>query len=251
MAGTRTIRRERCLSEELGTTMRIALVVAVLAVVNALNNRLVPELYVPVCLAGAATLILIARWDGLTWADLGLGRASAGRGLRWGLILAAVVLVGYFLVFAAPPARGMFLDERASGLSVGELLFQVLIRVPLGTVLLEEVAFRGVLWAMIERRRGAGRATWVSSVLFGFWHVLPSLGLAGSNRAVGAVFGHSALGGALSVATAVVGTAMAGVLLCEMRRRTGSLLTPAALHWTLNGAGYALAWGAGRWWGGS
>lgn len=226
--------------------MRIALAVAVLAVVNALNNRLAPELYVPVCLAGAAALVLIARWDGLTWADLGLGRASAGRGLRWGLILAAVVLGGCFLAFTAPPTRGMFLDERASGLSVGELLFRVLIRVPLGTVLLEEVAFRGALWAMVERRRGAGRATWVSSVLFGFWHVLPSLGIAGSNSAVGAVFGHSALGGALSVATAVAGTAAAGVFLCEMRRKTGSLLAPAALHWTLNGAGYVLAQGADR-----
>ncbi|MFD0215043.1 hypothetical protein ACFVH9_39715 [Streptomyces hirsutus] len=110
--------------EDPGITMRIALAVAVLAIVNALNNRLAPELYVPVCLAGAAALVMIARWDGLTWADLGLGRASVGRGLRWGLILTAVVLGGYFLAFAAPPTRGMFLNERASGLSVGELLFR-------------------------------------------------------------------------------------------------------------------------------
>ncbi|MDQ0945741.1 CPBP family intramembrane glutamic endopeptidase [Streptomyces sp. V1I1] len=231
--------------------MRIFLAVAVLVVVNALNNRLAPELYVPVCLAAAAVLILIARWDGITWGGLGLGEATLGRGLRWGLILAGAVLFSYLMALAVPITRPLFLDERADDLSVGQLLFRVLIRVPFGTVLLEEVAFRGVLWAMVERRWGVTWATSVSSILFGFWHVLPSLGITRANSAVGAVFGHSTLGVALSVAAAIVGTAAAGVVFCELRRRSGSLLTSAALHWALNGEGYILAWGADRWWGAS
>jgi membrane protease YdiL (CAAX protease family) len=32
-------------------------------------------------------------------------------------------------------------------------------------------------------------------------------------------------------------TAAAGVLFCELRRRSGSLLAPIGLHWAVNGLG--------------
>jgi membrane protease YdiL (CAAX protease family) len=226
--------------------MRIILVVAVLVATNALTNRLAPELYVPLCLTVAALLLLIARWDGLTRRDLGLGRESAGRGLRWALVLAGAVLVVYGIGLAVPLTRDAFLDERVTSLSAGELLARVLIRVPFGTVLLEEIAFRGVLWAMLVRRWGTTWATAVSSLLFGLWHVLPSLGLSRANPAVEAVFGASQAGVALSVAAAAAGTAIGGVVLCELRRRSGSLIAPVGLHGALNGAGYLLAWLASR-----
>ncbi|MET8682126.1 CPBP family intramembrane glutamic endopeptidase [Streptomyces sp. NPDC004647] len=230
--------------------MWITLVVVVLGAANALINWLAAGWYVPVCAAAAALLVLIARRDGLTWADLGLGAASVRRGLRWGLILAGAVLTVYLVGLAVPFTRDAFLDERAAGLSPGQLVYRVLVRVPLGTVLLEEIAFRGVLWAMVERRRGPMWATAVSSVLFGLWHVQPSRGLTRSNAAAEAVFGTGPAGVVLSVAAAVVGTALAGVLFCELRRRSDSLIPPVALHCALNSAGYTLAWAAGRWWGG-
>ncbi|MGP4000467.1 lysostaphin resistance A-like protein [Streptomyces sp. 8N706] len=229
--------------------MRITLVIAVLAAVQVLVNRLPAGAYVPLCAATAAVLLLIARRSGLTWADLGLGAAAARRGLRWGLVLAAAVLAVYLVGLAVPVTREAFLDERAANLSPGELVFRVLVRVPLGTVLLEEIAFRGVLWALVERRRGHVWATAVSSVLFGLWHVVPARGLTSSNAAAEAAFGTGSTGVALSVTAAVAGTALVGVLFCELRRRSGSLIPPVALHCALNSAGYALAWSAGRWWG--
>jgi uncharacterized protein len=39
------------------------------------------------------------------------------------------------------------------------------------------------------------------------------------------------------VLAAVGFTALAGVLLCELRRRSGSLLAAAGLHWATNGLG--------------
>ncbi|MFD7320271.1 CPBP family intramembrane glutamic endopeptidase [Streptomyces sp. NPDC059875] len=230
--------------------MRMLLsVVLVLAAVNAVNNRLAPGLYVPVCLTAAALLVLIARLSGLTADDLGLGRDSVRRGLRWGLILVAAVVAVYLAGLAMPFTREAFQDQRAAGLTGGELAYRALVRVPLGTVLLEEIAFRGVLWAMLERRWGHLWATTISSFLFGLWHVLPSRGLTRANAAAEAVFGTGSAGVALSVVTAVVGTALAGVLLCELRRRSGSLIPPMALHCALNSTGYVLAWAAGRWWG--
>jgi membrane protease YdiL (CAAX protease family) len=41
---------------------------------------------------------------------------------------------------------------------------------------------------------------------------------------------------------AVAGTALAGLVLCELRRRSGGLLAPFALHWALNSVGFAFAW---------
>ncbi|OEJ28313.1 CAAX protease [Streptomyces agglomeratus] len=227
--------------------MRITLVIAVLAAVQVWGSRLPADWYVPLCVATTAVLLLIARWDGLSRDDLGLGAGSARRGLRWGLVLAGAVVLVYLVGLAVPFTREAFLDERAAGLTHGELVFRVLVRVPLGTVLLEETAFRGVLWAMVERRRGPAWATVTSSVLFGLWHVEPARGLTRANEAAEAVFGTGPTAVALSVAAAVAGTALAGVFFCELRRRSGSLVPPVALHCALNSAGYALAWAAARW----
>ncbi|MCZ7456881.1 CPBP family intramembrane glutamic endopeptidase [Streptomyces sp. WMMC940] len=220
--------------------------VAVLVVTHVLINRVGAELYVPVCVVATAALVLLARLGGVTWDELGMGRSSVRRGLRWGLVLVGVVIVVYGVALAAPFTREAFVDRRVAGLSAGELLYRVFVRVPFGTVLLEEVAFRGVLWAVIRRRWGTGWATAGTSVLFGLWHIVPSRGLTRSNAAVGAVLGTGGTGVALSVGAAVVGTALAGVLFCELRRRSGSLIPSVALHCALNSAGYALAWTAAR-----
>ncbi|PAZ15227.1 CPBP family intramembrane metalloprotease [Streptomyces sp. SA15] len=221
--------------------MRMLCVLAVLVGANLLNNWLAPGAYVPTCVAGAAALLLIARWDGLSRADLGLDAASLRRGLRWASVLVGAVLVVFLVGLALPATREAFQDERAAGLTMGQLLWRLVIRVPFGTVLLEEIAFRGVLWAMVRRRRGAAWATAVSSLLFGLWHVLPSRGLPRANAAA------AVLGTGPAVAAAVVATTAAGVALCELRRRSGSLVAPAALHWALNGFGYVLAWAVPRW----
>ena len=105
--------------------------------------------------------------------------------------------------------------------------------IPLGTVVLEEVAFRGVLLGAL-RHRGPVWAGALSSILFGVWHVLPSLRLGRVNPAVGSVVGAGAGAQILVVCGAVGFTALAGVVLCELRRRSGSLLASAGLHWAVN-----------------
>jgi membrane protease YdiL (CAAX protease family) len=156
------------------------------------------------------------------------------------------VLTGYLLALALPATRAAFADERAAGLSVAALAWYALVRVPLGTVLLEEVAFRGVLWGLLTRRRGTTWATVLSSAAFGAWHVLPSLGLTSGNAAAAAAFGSGAAGRTGAVLAAVIGTAAAGVVFCELRRRSGSLLAPAGLHCATNSLGYLFAWAIAR-----
>ena len=155
------------------------------------------------------------------------------------------MLAGYLLALALPATRAAFADERAARLSAAALAWFALVRVPLGTVLLEEVGFRGVLWGLLTRRRGTKWATVLSSVAFGAWHGLPSLGLTSGNAAA-AAFGTGAAGRAGAVLAALAGTTVAGVVLCELRRRSGSLLAPAGLHCATNSLGYLFAWATAR-----
>jgi len=225
----------------------LASVLAVLLATNLLTNRLAPDRYLLTCVVAAAVLLLIARVARLSRDEVGLGAGTAGTGLRWALVAAIAVLAGYLACLAVPATRELLADERAAGLSLGALLWSALVRVPFGTVLVEEVGFRGVLWALLVRRLGPARATGISSALFGLWHVLPSAGITRSNAAAADVFGSGGGPGQVAaVLAAVVGTAAAGVLLCELRRRSGSLLAPAGLHCAVNTFGYLLAWAAGR-----
>ena len=88
--------------------------------------------------------------------------------------------------------------------------------------------------------------TVVSSALFGAWHVLPSLRLHEVNPAVADRVGTGPVARVLAVAGAVTFTALAGVVLCELRRRSGSLLAPIGLHWAVNGLGVLVSAGVAR-----
>jgi len=109
--------------------------------------------------------------------------------------------------------------------------------IPLATVIPEEFAFRGVLFGLLQRRSGRRVATAVSSALFGLWHVLPALGGGAANASAVGVVGDSTMGTVLRVVGTVIFTGLGGVVLCELRSRSGSLLAPIGLHWALNGMG--------------
>jgi membrane protease YdiL (CAAX protease family) len=207
-------------------------VVAVLAVLNVVDIRVAHASLVagPVCAAG---LVVIARLAGLSWRDLGLGAGTWRPGMRWAAVVIAVVGLVLAAAAALPLTREAFRDTRYR-LEWGNALLTALVLIPLGTVLVEEVAFRGVLWGLLRRVRGTGTATVVSSALFGLWHVLPSLGLAADNEAIGGAVGRGRSAQAATVLATVLFTALSGVVFCELRRRSGSILASAGLHWATN-----------------
>ncbi len=226
----------------------VVIVVLILTGVNVVDVR-VPHASLavgPVCAAG---LLAIARLAGLSWRDLGLGPGTWRPGLRWAGAEIALVAVVIAAAAALPQTRGAFHDSRYH-LGLGGALLTAFVLIPVGTVLLEEIAFRGVLWGLLRRVRGTAVATIGSSALFGLWHVLPSLSLATDNAAVGGAVGKDRGGEALTVLGTVAFTARAGVLLCEARRRSGSVLASAGLHWAVNALSVlasAALWARGTW----
>jgi uncharacterized protein len=217
---------------------RLGLVLVVLAVA-AVVDRAVPGVHVAVGLGLATCLVVIARAQGLTAADLGLARSTWPAGLRLGAAAAALVAVAYALAYLLTPVRQVLPD---AGGGVGRAaLWAVLVVVPLGTVVPEELAFRGLLLPLLGRRYGVPAATLVSSGLFGLWHVLASLGGGVANVATAGVVGGDAAGTVVRVIATVLFTSLAGVVLCWLRLRSGSLLAPVLAHWTVNGLGVIVA----------
>jgi uncharacterized protein len=213
------------------TIVALVATVALLATTNLLNNRFHPQGYLLTSFAATALLLAALRLSGLGWADAGL--SGSARGLRRGLVLVALVAVGYAIGALLPPTRRIFADPRAAGASVAELAYQTLVRIPFATVMLEEVAFRGVLYGLVRSVSGVVWATVVSAVLFGLWHVLPARELARIRPQARRRW--------LVVPAAVVASALAGVVLCELARRGGSLAVPMAAHWATNALGYLTA----------
>ena len=211
----------------------MVLALAVLVAANVSANRL-PGASVAIGVALTGVLALIARLGGLGAPDLGLARSSWPAGARWGGAFAAVAAAGYGVALLLPAARTAVSGPAGSW---PQTLVAALLVIPLGTVIPEEFAFRGLLWGLLFRRWGRWPATGVSSVLFGFWHVAPALAGGSANQAVDAVVGGGPLGVLLRVAGTVVFTAAAGVVFCEMRVRSGSLLAPMLAHWSVNGLG--------------
>lgn len=194
---------------------------------------------------GALALIAFARASGLTWRQLGLARSTHASGLRWGGIVIAAVAAVYLVGVLLPATRSAFLDVRYH-LPPASILFTAFVLIPLGTVLLEEVAFRSVLWGMLARHARMWQVLLGSSLLFGLWHVIPASASATGNAAIASVF--SSLGGhataALIVGT-VLFTAVGGLVAGELRRRSGSVLASIGMHWATNGLGVlfgSLAW---------
>jgi membrane protease YdiL (CAAX protease family) len=142
----------------------------------------------------------------------------------------------YALAYLVPAVREA-LSDGARGDNGRAALTAILVVVPLGTVLPEELAFRGLLPSLLACRFGVLAATLLASGVFGIWHVLPSLGGGAANAAIAEVVGADAAGSMLRVVVTVLFTSAAGVVLCWLRQRSGSLLAPLLVHWTVNGLG--------------
>lgn len=224
----------------------VAFAAALVLLLAAWNNVIItrlpgyPASYVPANVAAAGLLLAAARAAGLSWRELGLDPRRLPAGARWGAACVTLVAAAYALALAVPAVRPVLADERVTRLDSSELAYNVLVRIPLGTVLWEEVAFRAVLLAALARVLPLRQAVALSAAVFGVWHVRPTLSALAVNDVAA---GPGLLGLTL---LACLGTAVAGVFLAWLRLRSGSLLAPALLHLSTNSLGALAAATAGR-----
>jgi membrane protease YdiL (CAAX protease family) len=179
----------------------------------------------------------------------GAGPVAVGLGIRhWhrpvgvGLLLFGGTALLFALGMVVPATQSAFIDTRIGDANVQQMLWVVLVQIPLGTVVLEEVAFRGVLPALMGGSP-AIRWRWIpvlgASILFGLWHILPSIGIDNANAAVGGALGHNQV---LTTTLAVVSMTIAGVAMCALAHLGKGIKTTMLLHWATNSLGFFAAW---------
>lgn len=155
--------------------------------------------------------------SGLHRDELGLGNIRAG--LVWGSAAAAVPVVGYAAALAIPSLhRRLAVPDEVRH----DFAEWVSAHIPFGTVITEELLFRGVLTALTERAWPAPAAAAVRAAAFGLWHV------------------HPAYVANDSVPGTVAFTASSSLVFDWLRARSGSVLAPALLHLAVNVGGALL-----------
>jgi membrane protease YdiL (CAAX protease family) len=214
------------------TGVALATTLGLLAGFHAVRRSVIPdEAHFVANTAMIGVLAVPALAASMTAAELGMSRATLGRGLRVGAVTvgAAAVVTGAAVLLGAGDTD-FVRDRTAFGL--GEVVFQVFVEIPIATVVLEEFAFRGVVAGLLERLLSARAALACSSLLFGLWHVSP-----------GDVGSLAEIGPALAT---IAATSLAGAGFHLLKRRSGSLVAPMLAHWATNGVTLAVAWLAVR-----
>jgi CAAX protease family protein len=229
----RTLRRPRCGGD---ITLAATWAAALIGWNNLAGRQAWHQRWYPLANLGATgTALAAASASGLTADDLGLRRERLGAGLRWAAGPAGALAAGWIVAAAVPASRPALADQRITSLSWPQVAYQVAVRIPAGTVLWEEVAFRGVLQAFLRRVLPGPAALAVTAAVFGIWHVRPTVEALRINQLT-----TSRRSMAGSVAASVAATAAAGLLLSWLRERSGSLAAPVLLHLSAN-CGAALA----------
>jgi uncharacterized protein len=215
-----------------------AVAVAVLALHNVAVHRLLPPpADAALNLATAAGLTWFARRAGCSRGDLGIRAEDAGRGLRVGLGAAAVVGGAVALTASLPVTQKYFHDRRVSDVDRGQATYHLALRIPLATALAEELLFRGALLALFRQRRSPAAAVLGTSLVFGAWHVLPTIDHYQGNPASD-LLADPGRGRWLAVLATTLSTAAAGGAFAWLRLRTRSVLAPVLAHAAINLSAY-------------
>lgn len=189
-------------------------------------------------------LLMVALWakaERLPLAELGFTLAGIQRGLFWGSLAGlamAMPPLGFFIFPVIAPAPVEYAGYQ--NLEVGALALLLLVRLPIRTVLVEEVLFRGLLQTRGTQLMGTSGGIVFSCALFVLWHGVithHALGLTNLDA--------SPLSGWLLWGLASIPLAGAGLILSWLRLKTGGLLAPIVAHWLVN-AGMALFLSAPR-----
>jgi uncharacterized protein len=214
----------------------LAAVLAVLAVANVSRSAVVVSGAHLVLNVGLAALVVaLGSVADLSAEELGLARAAVGRGLRSGGAALAVIAVTVAVAAWVPALQRAFEDERAD-IGGGGLLVRVLVVIPVGTVVVEELIFRGVVHGLLSRLTSVTGAVAIGAAIFGLWHVYPEWRASGDGDAV------AGLGRAGAVLATFVSTTIAGALFGWLRARSGSLVAPVLAHLGTNTLALLAAW---------
>lgn len=200
--------------------------------------RLVPKKYHLLLNIGISALaIIVGLAFGMDWTNMGLSVTHILPGLFVAIIASVIITVATLLIAAIPFLRHYFLGENLSNASGKLVAFEATIRIPLGTALVEEVLFRGVLLGILLMHHSTLVSLVIAAIIFGLWHIFPTINSIEDNAAIAKAMQHKKGRQYGSVIGVIIITATAGLIFGWLRIIAGSILAPWLVHWSINASG--------------
>jgi membrane protease YdiL (CAAX protease family) len=200
-------------------------------IVNLLPAELHARIYVWLNLT---VLLLVWLWARkklrLNARDIGFTTENLGKSMLYGLGLTALIIVPAFALRHLLPSLGITgTFVRLEGFSRAELWWRVLVRIPFGTGVFEEVLFRGIFYGFLIKHYSLRHTIWYSSLFFTFWHIMPALKVLLVDFQVSSPLPLIGLWLA-----GLAGAFVAGIVFAWLRNRTGNIAGCLIAHVLIN-----------------
>lgn len=215
----------------------IVLIILILLYSTVLYGAVKPKFHLILNIGIALVAILLGFAFGINLEQMGLALDKILPGIFIAFMAALVIIISTAVIAIIPMLRKFFLGDDLAHASGKLITYEATIRVPFGTALLEEVLFRGVLLGLLLQHNSTVVAVLISSVIFGLWHILPTISMLESNKIIAKAnsdLKHRRYGSVIGV---VIITTTAGILFSWLRIISNSIIAPWLVHWSINSSG--------------
>lgn len=175
-------------------------------------------------------IVILSIFLEVTPKAMGIDSATLKQGVLTALPFVLTIIGVMGIAYIIRPAT--FLDTRYDQ-SFGAMLYSIFIILPLTTVLVEELFFRGLFFGFLSGITSQLLAVVISSVAFGLWHFFTSKNVTMDGISVSPIL----VSGGVIIATAIAGT-----FFVWLRLKGSNLITPILVHWAINATGVVLSY---------
>lgn len=170
------------------------------------------------------------RYLNLTNVDLGWRKDNLARSLLLGLGLTVIIILLFLFLLWLLPIIGLNIGPPRLPISSRlDLLWRIIIRIPLGTALFEEVLFRGIFYGYIIRNVSTQKTVLVTSLFFALWHITAAFETVRYNFQIGAVLFGIGLWLIFLISSFIAGL-LFGWIRYKGRNITGCILAHALIN---------------------
>jgi membrane protease YdiL (CAAX protease family) len=164
----------------------------------------------------------------------GATRISLGLNLRKSSILAAAITIIVTVLIVSFVIKYTSLKMQIKDYK------ELVIRIPFGTALSEELIFRSALMGLFLQNYSRLSAVLFSSLIFGFWHLLPGEESIWAQQNIKYKNAGPNVSKLYSSGLTVLVTSLGGIIFGWLRIVNGGILLPWAAHTSINAASWTI-----------